>query len=232
MSTNLATIQQNLPAELRQQFAAQIQADVERLGAIGGKDAIRVTQDKKFELPNGDVLDSIEVVIVDFVYRNEYYIGQFNRKEISPPACFAISPTAATMEPSENSPVKQHDDCITCQQNQWGSNPTGEGKACKNTVYMAVLPANADAETPIWTLKTSATAVKPFNAYVSKIARDAGLPIHAVVTKLFFDPSSTFASVRCEVIGANQGFALAKDRQNEARARLCQEPDVSNFKRK
>ena len=230
MSTDLIAIQNMLPADVRAMLAQQVANDIGRLGAVGGKDAIRITQDKKFELPNGDLVDSIEAVIVDFVYRNEYYVGNFNRKQITPPACFAISPTATDLAPSDNSPMKQSPSgCSTCQQNQFGSSPTGDGKACKNTVYLAVMPADATDETPIWVIKTSPTAVKHFNSYVSKIARSLQVPVSAVLTKLYFDPTSTFASVRFEPIGANPVFELTQARTNEARHRLMQEPDVSTF---
>lgn len=229
MSTDLISIQNQLPADVRAMLAQEIATEVGRLGAVGGKDAIRITQDKKFELPTGDLVDEIEGVVVDFVYRNEYYIGNFNRKQITPPACFAISPVAADLTASDNSPMKQSDNCTTCQQNQFGSSPQGDGKACKNTVYLAVLPTDATNDTPIWVIKTSPTAVKHFNSYVSKTARSLQVPVNAVVTKLFFDPSSTFASVRFDAVGVNPVFELTRARVSEARARLLQEPDTSTF---
>lgn len=229
MSNELVTLQKQLPADLRAQLAAQIAADMGRLGAVGGKDTIRITQDKKFELPTGDLLDSLEVAIVDFVYRNEYYPVAFNRKQITPPSCFAISETAATLKPSERAPQPQGADCGTCQQNQFGSSQQGDGKACKNAVMMAVLPLNADADTPLWVIKTSPTAIKHFNSYVAKVARVAQVPVTAVATKLFFDPASTYASVRFDTIGVNPVFEATLSRRDEARHRLMQEPDVSGY---
>lgn len=230
MSTDLATIQNQLPADIRAMLAQQVASDIERLGAVGGKDTIRVTQDKKFELPNGDVVDELEAVIVDFVYRNEYYIGAFNRKATQPPACFAINPVAADLKAEDLSPLKQSDEgCATCQQNQYGSSPAGDGKACKNTVFLAVMPPDATADSPIWVLKTSPTAIKHFNSYVAKVARTAQVPVNAVTTKIFFDPSSTYASVRFDALGVNPVFAVTQARQTEARHRLMQLPDVSNF---
>lgn len=230
MNTNLAAIQNQLPANIREMLAQQVAGDIERLGAIGGKDAIRITQDKKFELPNGDVTDELIAVVVDFVYRNEYYPASFNRKTITPPACFAISATANDLKPSDNSPVKQTTGgCLTCQQNQFGSSPQGDGKACKNTVYLAVMPPDATEDTPIWVLKTSPTAVKHFNNYVSKLARSAQVPVTAVATRIFFDPSSTFASIRFDAEGVNSAFELTMARFDEARHRLLQEPDTSGF---
>jgi len=230
MSNDLTNISNSLPAEVRAQLAAQVAGDIERLGAIGGKDAIRVTQDKTFEMPNGDVLDTLEVIVLDFVYRNEFYLGAFNRKEIKPPACFAINPASAALTPSAKSPMKQSDStCEDCQQNEYGSSPQGDGKACKNTVLLAVLPTNADENSPIWTVKSSPTAIRHFNSYVSKISRTVQAPLSAVATKIFFDPSSSYASLRFEAIGANAVFAVTQPRLAEARDRLLQEPDVTGF---
>lgn len=228
MTTDLATIQNQLPANIREQLAQQVASDIERLGNIGGKDAIRITQDKKFELPNGASQDTLEAVIVDFVYRNEYYPGQFNRKEIKPPTCFAISPVSANLTPDVTVVDKQSKtDCDDCQWNQWGSSPTGAGKACKNTVFLAVLPANATDEDEIWTLKTSPTAIRPFNGYVAKLGSTARVPVGAVVTKIFFDAASTYATVRFEVVGVNEAYEATSQRKEEARHRLLQAPDVS-----
>jgi hypothetical protein len=229
MTTDLSVIQNQLPESIRKMLAEQISSDLSRLGAVGGKDAIRVTQDKKFEMPSSDVLDSLECVVVDFVYRNEYYVGAFNRKQITPPACFAIAPSASALSPSANSPKKQSDACATCQQNQFGSSPSGDGKACKNTVMLAVLPLNATADSPIWVIKSSPTAVKHFNNYVAKLARGAGVPVSAVATKLYFDPGSTYASLRFETTGINPVFEVTQVRLKEAAFRLAQEPDVSGF---
>jgi hypothetical protein len=228
MTTDLTTTPSNLPAEVQAKMNEQILSDIKRLGAVGGKDAIRITQDKKFEMPNGDILDRIEGVIVDFVYRNEYYSDAFNRKAIKPPICFAISPIAEGMVPSTNSPQLQSPKgCDACQWNQWGSSPTNNGKACKNTVYMALLPPNATPDDPVWTLKTSPTAIKHFNGYISKLGHTLQKSKDAVVTRIFFDPGSAYASVRFEAAGINEGYAETIKRVSEARARLLQEPDLT-----
>lgn len=230
MTTDLSALQGNvIPADVQAQMDAKILADIKRLGAIGGKDAIRITQDKKFEMPNGDILDRIEGVIVDFVYRNEFYTEPFNRKQIKPPVCFAISDISEGMKPSPNSPELQDDGkgCDRCQQNQWGSSPTNNGKACKNTVYMALLPPNATPDDPVWTLKTSPTAIKHFNGYIAKLGHTHKKSKDAVITRIFFDPGSAYASVRFEAVGINDGFAETTRRVDEARARLLQEPDLT-----
>jgi len=202
MSNELMNLANSLPADLIEQLQQQAAQDIARLGATGGKDTIRVTQDKRFELPNGTQVDEFEAHIVEFVYRNEYYLSNFNRKALTPPACFAIAESSSGLEPSDNSPMKQNKtDCGSCQQNQFGSSPTGDGKACKNTVMLALLPVDDSVAThDIWVLKTSPTAIRPFNSYAAKISQ-MNIPLSVVKTRIFLDPDSTYASVRFEAKG-------------------------------
>lgn len=230
MSNELMSLVNELPADMREMLAEQVAEDISRIGATGGKDLIKVTQDKRFELPNGQVVDEFEAHIVQFVYRNEYYLSNFNRNKITPPACFAIAESASGLSPSDNSPVKQNQsDCGTCQQNQFGSSPTGDGKACKNTVLIALLPVDDAATHDIWVLKTSPTAIRPFNSYVAKIAQ-MNIPVSVVKTRVFLDPDSTYASVRFEAKGVEgDNLNALTARKVEAMSRLKQEPDVSSF---
>jgi hypothetical protein len=229
MSTQIATLQQSLPEELRQQFANQVAEDLARLGATGGGDMIRVSQDKKFILPDGsEIVGPLTVVILDFVYSNNYYIGQFNRKDIQPPACFALSPNASDLAPSDNSPMKQAASCNGCQHDQWGSSPTGDGKACKNNVLLSVIPPGSQPDTEPLRIRLSPTAIKAFNKYVASVAR-AGVPLHGVVTQLSFAEDVQYATLRFDIDGPNEEFAQASALRDSARHALMQEPDVSNF---
>jgi len=232
--TNVVTkFVDSLPAELRDEMAAQVAVDLARLGSTSGKDAIRVSQDKQFIFPDDTMAPGpIDLIVVDFVYRNEYYLGAFNRKEIQAPACFAVSPEQNNLVPTDNSPKKQADRCDKCQWDKYGSSAQGDGKACKETVYLAVLTPDATEDSPLYVLKTSPTAIRPFNQHVAKVGRMISLPIHAVVTRVFFDPGVTYASLRFDIAGPNPIFDLTAKRKEEARARLLQEPDFSSFEGK
>lgn len=221
-----------LPAEIREQMAAAVAADLARLGSTGGKDSIRVTQDKKFQFPDDTTTDGpLELIIVDFVYRNEYYPGPFNRKEMVAPTCFAVSAEQVALMPTKNSPKMQVGEGMYCRECQWdkyGSSPQGEGKACKNTVYMAVLQPDADSESPLFVIKTSPTGIRYVNQHVAKIGRQVNLPVWAVTTKLYFDPNVAYPSLRFDIVGPNPILEETQKRREEARARLMQEPDFSS----
>lgn len=189
--------------------------------------SIRVTQDKQFSLPDGQKTDELEVVIVDFVARNEFYEGAYDKDNMSPPACFAIGVAPNKLTASDNSPQKQADTCAECPMNAFGS--AGKGKACKNGRVLAVLPVDADENTPIWLLKVSPTALKGFDGYVQSVARTFQTPPVGVVTKVTFDDNVTYASLRFGDAVPNENLAVHFARQEEAKELLNQEPDVSGY---
>jgi hypothetical protein len=229
-SKDLAAMAGKLPAAVRAKLEEDIATDIARIGATGGGDVIRASQDKKFESPDGTTYDEFECHIVAFTYRNEYYDTPYNAKEITPPVCFAISPSESTLIASDNSPTVQNpDSCIPCQHNQFGSSPVGAGKACKNNVLIAILPTDPKTieEHDIMIVKLSPTAIRPFNKYVKEILSQ-NVPINMAKTRVYFDESSSYASIRLEVVGFNADhYDILEARKDEATRRLAEEPDVS-----
>ena len=233
MSNELAKLSGGaLSADIIAKLQQHTEDERSRIGKSGGGDNITINGKKSlFIMPNEQEVEEFEALIVDFAYRNEYYIGAYNPKEITPPACFAIAANSTDLVPSDNSPVKQGQDCATCQQNQFGTALTGGGKACKNTVLIAVLPPDADAvaEHDIWILKTSPTAIRYFNKYATKVSQ-MNLPLGVVRTRFYFDSELDYASVRFEALGVEADcIDTVIERKPEAARRLMEEPDVSQF---
>lgn len=218
-NTSVVSIQEALKAQ-----AAEMADRTQPASGI----TIRVTQDKTFELPDGTKSSGpLELVIVDFVASNKFYEGAYDPKNISPPACFAIGTKPTALVPSDSSPVKQATECGKCPMNQFGS--SGNGKACKNSRVLAVLPPDADEDTPIWLLNVSPTALKAFDSYVTSIARTFQAPPVGVVTQVSFDENSTYASLRFGDPQPNEQLPVHFARQGEAKELLTAEPDVSSY---
>lgn len=224
--TAVAKAKTTLPANLSADLQAELEALKNRIAAPSG-DRIQITQDKLFKLPNGENSDTLTCIIVDFVNANFFYESGYQKGEITPPACFAIGVNTAELAPSTNSPEAQHDKCSGCWANQFGS--AGKGKACANTKLLAVLPPDADQETPLMILKVSATGIKPFDSYVGSVARSFQRPPRGVITEISFDPNVTYASLRFSPVAPcdDSQFMLAHSRKGEAMERLLVEPDVS-----
>lgn len=191
---------------------------------------IRCTQDKKFIMPDGTKTEGpIDLVIVDFCTTHALYPGAFDPKNIVPPVCFAIGANPTAMVPSKNSPELQSDACGACPMNQYESAAQGKGKACKNSRLLAVLDPEADADSPMYKLSVSATALKGFDAFVAGVARQFVVPPYGVIVTVGFNPNETYGSLVFSDPRPNENVEVAYSRRQEAAEMLKTEPDVSSY---
>jgi len=232
VGTALAKAKANLPANIQEQFAAEVAALQKRIAAPSG-DRIKCTRAKTFKLPNGLEVDEIECVIVDFVAASFYYSKGYNEDSIVPPDCFAIGLEPAGLIPSDNSPDAQCASCAGCWANQFKSAPNGKGKACKNVRLIAIIPLDADETTQPMILKASSTALTSFDGHVAKVASMYGVPVRGVTTKVTMSDDD-YASLRFSIIERlspkDPLLAIAQSLKETAMTRLLTEPDVSAAK--
>ena len=212
---------------IQEMLRAQAAAIGDKTAPAAGN-AIRISQDKQFLLPDGTKTPGpLELVIVDFASKNTFYEGAYDPKNITPPACFALGTNPQKMVPSSNAPVPQATECNDCPMNKFGS--SGTGKACKNTRVLAVLPPDDDDNTPLWVLATSPTANKGFDGFVNSVARVFQSPPIGVVVTVSFDDNETYAKLVFSDPKPNVNVGVHLARQDEARTMLAIEPDVSSF---
>lgn len=233
-STTVAKAKIQLPANASDILAADVAALQGKLAAPTGK-SIQVTQSKQFRFPDGVTTDSFKGVIVAFVSTNAYYEGEFDRDNIVPPNCFAIGVVKNDdLEASSTSPDAQNPDesneCSSCWANQWKSAPKGNGKACKNSIKLAVLCEDGEVRP----MSISSTALKPFGEYVREVVQAFQTPPYGVLTEFSFDPKSDYSSVRFGnplKLNSDQlaQVLMAKD---DALAMISVEPDCSEFDEK
>jgi hypothetical protein len=211
---------------IKEQIAAQAAAMADRIAPPGGS-KIKLAPGS-FTLPNGTKTPGpLELVIVDFVSRNSFYEGAYDPNNIAAPVCFAIGTNPLKLVPSPNSPLPQAKDCASCPMNAFGSN--GKGKACKNERSLAVLPPDADADTPLWQLNVSPTGIKGFDGYVAGVVRTFQSSPVGVVTTVELDPAQTYAALLFGNPSPNPNLGDHFGRQAEAQAMLAVEPDVSGY---
>lgn len=218
----------SLPANIDEIDKQEMAEYQKRLLAPTGN-RIAVTQAKKFRLPSGEEADEIEAVIVDFAAGNFYYPEAFDRDNIVPPKCFAIGLDPTKLVPSDKSKEKQHEDCAGCWANQFKSHENGKAKACQNTRQLALLPPDADVESPLNVLKVSSTGSRIFDDFVAKTSKAMNKPMRAVIVRFTFSPEYDYPSMRFEVVGPcpKDLYALAFSRKDEAKAMLLAEPDYT-----
>jgi hypothetical protein len=226
-STSVAVKKQHNIVSIQDALKAQAAGIGSRIAPPSGN-KIRATQDKKFILPDGTTTPGpLELVIIDFAAVNNFYESDFKQGDVTPPSCYAVGTDPKKMFPAANSPAKQADDCQSCPNNQFGSK--GAGKACGNARLLAVLPPDADENTPIWLLQPSATAIKGFDSFVAGIVRSfQSMPI-SVVTTVSFDEGETYAKMVFSDPKPNPNISEHFGRQEEARELLFAERDVSGY---
>lgn len=217
----------DIHAQLSQEAAESIKTKI----AAPSGDFIRVSQDKKFVLPNGTKLDRLTVVILDFVSSNQFFDKAFKKGEESPPACFAIGESVKGLVPDTTSPVIQSKiGCDVCPNNVFGSK--GAGKACSNLRLLAVTEASDDPQAPINLMKVSSTAIKAFDAYVGTLRSEFDTVPVGVVTDIFFDAGLDYPSLRFGNPVPNENLAVHMPRRAGAKARLLRPLDVTKYGQK
>lgn len=212
---------------IKEQMAAQI-ADLANRTAAPSGNKIRVTQDKQFVLPDGvKTPGPLQLVIVDFAASNSFYDRPFDKDDVIPPACYSVGLDPRKLIPVAASPDKQCDNCHACPNNAFGSK--GKGKACTNNRLLAVLPPDGDADSPLWQLSVSPTALKAFDGYVQAVARTFQTPPVGVVTTVSFDPNNDYPSLQFGDPQPNENLAEHFARQAEAREMLMADKDFSAY---
>lgn len=223
-ATSVAVKANNSVVSIKDAIKAQVAAMGDRIAPPSGN-KIKLAPNA-MTLPDGTkTAGPIEVVIVDFIARNMMYEGAYDANNIQPPICFAIGTNPMKLVPSPNAPQPQAKTCAECPNNAFGS--SGAGKACKNERLLAVLPPDADADTPLWTAGVSPTGIKGFDGYVASVMRTFETPPFGVVTEMGLDDTKTWASLTFGNPVPNPNIADHLARQAEAQALLAVEPDLS-----
>jgi hypothetical protein len=118
--------------------------------------------------------NALNVVVLDFVYENQLYEAAYDPETPSVPVCYAFSRDEQDMHPHEESSDPQDKSCDGCPHNEFGSAPTGKGKACKNVVRLMVITEDAlkDKETiaaeAVAYIKVPVTSKKNWDAFFKK----------------------------------------------------------------
>lgn len=182
MSTALVDIQAAIKAQLEMQKQTVEPPSSNKISTKG----------KVFTMPDGTTHPGpMRAIVLDYRTVHQYYKGIYNPQDPKPPICFAVSKLADGIKPSDNCEEKQAEQCSKCTFNEWGSAATGRGKACKNSMRLAIVPENPDADTEVMTLNVSPTGLKSFNAMVNKLTT-AGLMPAQIITEISFNPNEQY----------------------------------------
>lgn len=139
----------------------------------------------------------LEVIVLDHVFENTRYVGDFDPDAPASPICFAFGRSEAEMKPHPMAVEPQHPTCKGCQWNQFGTAERGKGKGCKNIRRLAVmLPGQLEDvdNAQVAYMKLPVTSTPPFASYVKGLDASLGLPPYGVITaiKSAPDPKSQY----------------------------------------
>jgi hypothetical protein len=118
------------------------------------------------------------------------------------------------VEPAADAQNKQAKKCSTCAHNQWGSRISEKGatkgKACSDTVRMAVAPAGQINDAML--LRVPPASIKALGEYGQMLAK-RGVGYNMVVTKVGFDLQAESPKLTFSPIGLldDEGFAEVQE---------------------
>lgn len=150
--------------------------------------------------------NQMAVVVLDAILEHVFYAGQFDVDNPVPPTCYAFGRDLDTdMAPHPD--VVAHDQavnetCDGCPNGEFGSAPTGRGRACRWTRRLALIPAGSllngkfvpetdedhFAKAAVGYLKVPVTSVKFYAGMVKQVAGVLRRPPHAIFTKITVAP--------------------------------------------
>ena len=187
--------------------------------------------------------NKVAVIILDGLIENAYYAGEYDADNPQPPKCFAFGRVETEMAPHEQVIElgdQENDMCQGCPNNAFGSAERGNGKACKNSRRLAMIPAgtfkNGSKFEPykkgeelegssMGFLKLPPTSIKGFAAYVKQLEGTLRRPPFAVYTLVSVvpDPKTQFKIV-FETLGLvpDNLLDVAFKRHEEAKSQIEQ----------
>ena len=155
-------------------------------------------QGKSFVLPTGETSTGpIHAVILDFVWVLAHYPTEWNETDPGEPECWAIgrdTPESGKLLPHEGIETPKAKSCAECPMNKWGSG-RGKAKRCKNSRRLAIVPPEPSADATNATLYVSPSGLKAFDSYVGDLAAQHGLLPFQVVTRIAFDPRTSYPTL-------------------------------------
>lgn len=199
-------------------YDAQFAADAEKYAkqARAGGSTSFSTQAGQLKL-NDEAMpgNQVCVIVVDALLENLFYRGKYVANDPQPPVCYAFGRDEHDMAPHESMQADltyfepQNQTCTGCPQAQWGSADVGRGKACKNQVKLAVIPAGMYVkegrelvlnlfdepkdfeEAEIAYLRVPVTSGKNWDRYVKFLRAQHSRPPYGVVTRIYLEPHET-----------------------------------------
>lgn len=203
----------SLPAKARAVASAR-ELNEDLTAGAGGAMAIMSIRGSKFRIStsegqevitdaDGDPVSSLKVVLVkaNKNLSKTFYRENYTEGDDQQPDC--RSANGETPDADIQDPV--HSNCAACPNNVFGSRMTedgGKGKACQDSRRMAIV-AYPDILSEQYggtvLLRVPPASLRPLGEY-ARLLSDHGAVYSAVVTKLSFDPETSYPKLRFQAV--------------------------------
>lgn len=175
-----------------EEIQRQIQAQQRMLAGI-------TTSAKFISFKGGQIIIDGKVVpggktdVIPLAFMSERaYFPTFDPDVRQSPLCYAYSngEEDEVMAPHKEAKQPQAKTCAECPRNEWGSAEKGRGKACRESVRVALLPSATNVEKEAtWHCRIPITSVPSFKNYAGELL-GMGKPLHAAVARLTVVPDA------------------------------------------
>lgn len=128
-----------------------------------------------FVMPDNTKVESISCIILDMNRANAYWEAEFTGGG-TPPDCFSID----GVSPDHSCDKLQAQSCPECEQNKFGTDRKGRGKACKNMKRVHVI---MEGEMLPYRLTLPPSSIKSVDTYVSLLT-SGGTPYQLMRTRI------------------------------------------------
>lgn len=223
--------------DYKKELAKYAKEDSARLPTGGG--ASVSIKGKRFSFQGATLEEPMKAIVIDYGFENSLYEAAYDEENPQSPVCFAMAKIQEDMSPHETSPKPQSETCHDCPHNQFGSAEKGKGKACKNSIRLALISTETKvlndeyvkkAESVIMRLPPS--SLKHFRGYLKKITEGLQLPLFSVITGFSFDEEAATPIVVPQFedeISDRKLLATLVQKRETVQETLLQPFDVSGY---
>ena len=136
--------------------------------------------------PNG----VMNCVVLGYMQERAWYEAEYDGNNPQSPNCYGYGDADGNEPPTPHDKArdKQNPTCKGCQWDEWGSAAKGRGKACRQGVRLALLPATQDGvEGPVFFARIPPTSIKNVRGWLQSLGET---PCFAVLTEIKVTPSA------------------------------------------
>jgi len=150
--------------------------------------------------PNDKPLSLLNVIILAYAYKNEYYETEWSMSgNNEPPSCWAIDSdkknlSATTSEKAKDPKVEEGGLCSTCEHDVWGTGRGGKGKRCTNAIQLAVIPMNFEEGDVPYSFKIIRSSIAPFEKHMRTL-RENGIHYLQTQTQFSFQGKTVLTNI-------------------------------------